>query len=224
MKHSLRPAILLVSLLLPLTVSAREATALVPTYNAATHTLQHPSRRLVRNAVQAGVYRPSRLLTINEVPLDRTYENSDYHVKIQYPSSWERQDPMQSTPPLMLVVMFLSGNPRVAGVRQNINLVIEDLPTDMTLAEYTKLGIEMEQGFFSKFVLRQSADVILGGAYRAHRVVFSASLNGGDNMTFEQIWLLKGRTAHVWTFADSADVFEDHVGTFERMMNTLTVQ
>ncbi len=222
MKRSLRSVVLLASLLMPFAVSAA---SLTPQYNAATHTLQRPSRRTLRNSVQEGLSRLSRLPSINEVPLDRTYVSSDYHVKIQYPSSWEREDPMQSTPPLTLVVMFLSRNDRSAAVRQNINLVVEDLPTEMTLAEYTKLGIEMEQKFFGQFVLRQSSDIVLaGGAYRAHRIIFSASLNGGDVMTFEQIWMLKGRTAHVWTFADKAEVFEDHVRTFERMMDTLTVQ
>ncbi len=63
----------------------------------------------------------------------------------------------------------------------------------------------------------------LAGTYRAHRVLFTAQLIGGD-MTFEQVWLIRGKTAHVWTFADTAADFQKHVGTFERMLDTLVVQ
>jgi hypothetical protein len=43
-------------------------------------------------------------------------------------------------------------------------------------------------------------------------------------MTFEQIWMLRGNTAHVWTFADSTSTFSKNVRTFYRMLDTLTVR
>ncbi|MSR87288.1 hypothetical protein EXS70_03905 [Candidatus Peribacteria bacterium] len=185
--------------------------------------LERPSRRVIRASVRETYPQNTDRPTISEVQLDRTFEDSSLGVKIQYPSSWSRQDLMEKTPPLTLVVMFLSPEEHPVDLHQNINLVVEDLPTDMTLAQYSELGLEMERKFFDEFLLLESQDIILAGMYRAHRVVFTASLAGGE-MTFEQIWLLRGKTAHVWTFADSADVFEEHLNTFERMMDTLTVR
>ena len=160
---------------------------------------------------------------LRETALDTTFDSDETGVKIQYPSSWQRLDLMQRTEPLTLIAMFLSHEEHPIGVRQNINLVVEDLPSALTLAEYTDLGIAMEREFFEHYALLRSDDVLLAGAYRAHKVLFTASPGGGA-MTFEQIWLLRDKQAHVWTFADSADMFDEHVKTFERMMDTLTVQ
>lgn len=184
--------------------------------------VERPSRRLVREALREVDVRTPEMLTLREVSLDRTFESSEFGVKIQYPPSWERDDVLQSTPPLTLVVMFLSNEQRPTGIRQNINLVIEDLPSEMTLAEYTELGIAMERDFFENYTLLKSDDVTIAGTYRGHRVQFTAVLSGGA-MTFKQVWILRGNKAHVWTFADSVEVFDEHVKTFERMLDTLTL-
>lgn len=203
---------LLVLLGFPLLVSARIWDGFV----------ERPSRRLVREALRETNARTPAMLTIHEVSLDRTFQSADFPMKFQYPSAWERDDVLETTPPLTLVVMFLSSEQRPAGIRQNINLVVEDLPSSMTLGQYTELGIKMEQEFFEHYALQKSEDVLIAGAYSAHRVVFTASLSGGD-MTFEQVWVLRERTAYVWTFADSAQGFDKHVKTFERMLDTLTL-
>lgn len=119
--------------------------------------------------------------------------------------------------------MFLSREQRPAGIRQNVNLVVEDLQSELTLAQYTELGIRMEREYFDRYALLRSEDMLLAGVYRAHRVLFTASLDVGD-MTFQQVWMLRGKQAYVWTFADSAEAFDDHVTTFEKMMDTVTVQ
>ncbi len=186
-------------------------------------TVVWPSRRAIRAAVREPGPENRNRVRIRETALDKTFENAETGVKIQYPSSWQRFDQRELNPPLTLIVMFLSREQHPEGLRQNINLVLEDLTETLTLSQYTKLGIAIEKEFFNRYTLRSSDDVLIAGAYRAHRVIFNASLNGGD-MTFEQIWLLRGKTAHVWTFADSADVFEQHVKTFERMMDTLTMR
>lgn len=178
---------------------------------------------MIRAAVRAPGPVNSSRITINETSLDKTFDNAEANVKIQYPSTWQRLDERELNPPLTLIVMFLSREQHPQGLHQNINLVLEDLTEPLTLSEYTKLGIAIEREFFDEYTMLSSDDILVAGTYRAHRVVFTASPNGQE-MTFEQIWLLRGQKAHVWTFADSADVFDQHVKTFERMMDTLTVQ
>lgn len=211
-------------LLLPSLASARTLTIGNFATPAQRTVTERPSRRSIRAAVrQAPDLRNPRMISITEVPLDATYAAVDLGVKIQYPSRWTRDDLRQVTPPLTLAVMFLSRERAPAGIRQNINLVVEELPAAMTLKEYTDRGIAVERDYFEHYALLRSEDVTIAGIYRAHRVIFTATLPGGD-MTFEQIWMLRGTTAHVWTFADAAGVFNEHVKTFERMMDTLTVQ
>ena len=160
---------------------------------------------------------------LQETVLDGTFTSADLGVKMQYPTLWERSDLVKSTPPLTLVVMFLSPRETSSDVRENVNLVTEKLPSALTLPEYTDLGIAIERGFFSQYTLRISDDIVIAGVYRSHRVIFTATLSGGK-MTFEQIWMVRGKTAYVWTFADTAEKFDEHVGTFERMLDTLVMQ
>lgn len=214
MKRVLLVITVLLCVVLPAAASAR----VIERYNG-----DRPSSRSIRRAARAVTVRNPQMLSVRELSLDRTYESTVYGVKMQSPSSWEQLELEQRNAPLTLVVMFLSPNEQPTGIRQNVNLVIEDLPAEMTLAEYSDLGIRMERDFFQSYSLQRSDDILLAGAYRAHRVVFTASLENLD-MTFEQIWLIRDRQAYVWTFADSAGAFDDHVETFERMMDTLTVQ
>ncbi len=212
-KKLLTPVVLLTLLLGPLPTFARVWDSPVA----------RPTSRSIRAAARVVTVQNSDRITIRDVPLDRTFENAGFGVKIQYPSSWERHDLLQRTEPLTLVTMFLSREQRPRGIRQNINLVVEDLPTEMTLAAYTELGIRMEQDYFDTYELLQSDDILLAGTYRAHRVLFTGSLNGGE-MTFQQVWMVRGKKAYVWTFADSTEAFDDHVVTFEKMMDTITMQ
>ena len=182
-----------------------------------------PTSRSIRTAARRGTVRSLRMIAISEVSLDRTFDDEHSGVKVQYPSSWERHDLFQTTPPLTLVTMFLSPDERPAGIRQNVNLVIEELPTDMSLSEYTEQGIRAEREYFDRYTLLESEDILLAGTYRAHRVLFAATSDIGE-MAFEQIWMLRGKQAFVWTFADSAEGFDDHRATFERMMDTLTMR
>ena len=209
--------VLLVILLSPLPVLGRVWE------NADGSRVTRTTSRSIRSAARAVTAPNPHRITIRDIPLDRTFSGPEFGVKIQYPSSWERHDLLQRTEPLTLVTMFLSREQRPLGIRQNINLVVEDLPTEMTLASYTELGIRMEQDYFDSYELLQSEDILLAGTYRAHRVVFTGSLNGGE-MTFQQVWMVRGKQAYVWTFADSTEAFDDHVVTFEKMMDTMIMQ
>ena len=183
---------------------------------------ERPSRRLVRQQARAPLQRNPALLTITELPLDASYENRDFGLALRYPSAWLHQDVMERSPPLTLVMMFLSGLSE-SGIRQNVNLVIEDLPHELSLDEYTELGIETERELFEEFVVVDSVDIPFLGSERAHRIIFTAPSNGRA-MAFAQLWIIRGKRAFVWTFADAAETFTKNYPTFERMMDTLTMR
>ena len=196
-------------LLLAPAAYAKEAPARTP----------HPSARTVRQNGRIPLAANPQRVSIRSVTLDRTFSDTELGVKIQYPSAWEVNNIRQVTPPLTMVVMLLSPDELPKGIRQNINLVTEDLRGPLTLAEYTEIGIQTEREFFRDFALLSSDDITIAGTYHAHRVRFRS----GD-MFFQQVWLLKNGRAHVWTFADSTEGFEKHIATFERMLDTLTVR
>lgn len=221
MKRAFLATATLLILALPSPVLAAAGTATLDGGQRRTES-DRPSRRLLRHQARIPVTRNPRLLTVSALPLDAVYENSALGLKLQYPSAWERQDLMEHSPPLTLVAMFLSRT-STDDVRQNINLVIEDLPRPMSLAEYTEIGIDTEREIFDEFVIVESAEIPFLGSERAHRVIFTAPANG-RTMAFGQLWTVRDRRAYVWTFADTAQSFEKHYPTFERMMDTLTMR
>ena len=183
----------------------------------------HPSARTVREHARNTDNRARHPSIIRSVALDGTYANPEFGVQIAYPSLWQQNDLLQRTPPLTLVVMFLSPMGNDGGLRENVNLVTEDLPGDMTLDDYTGLGLKNEQDLFPGFSLLAEGAVSVAGLNRGHMIRFSAPLKD-RTMTFEQIWTVVGRRAYVWTFADDAQTFAQNLATFERMMGTLIMR
>jgi hypothetical protein len=214
MKRFVLPLLSLALLAAPVTVSAR----LINDLPAGSAAVAKTGRRTVREQARRPLLPNLSRLRPFDVDLDATYVNADFNLSIRYPSTWERNDLNERDVGLTLPVMFLS--PYDGGeARQNVNLVIEHLDEPMTLADYTDLGIRNEQMFFEDYTLVSSQSVPLG-AYRAQRVVFTASGTNGLAMKFVQVWYVRGTDAYVWTFADEAATFDRNIATFERMLDS----
>jgi hypothetical protein len=180
-----------------------------------------PTARFVRYSGRNPVTALRQKNTIVNTPLDAEYRNQALGVQVNYPSSWEIQDTPQDEHPLTLVVAFLS--PSQGGVRQNVNLVIEELEKEMTLSEYTAQGLDVEKKILGDFQLIDTQNISYLGMERATLVRFSA-VSDGRPMHFEQIWFLRGRKVYVWTYADKKESFRSGLQIFERMMDSFTVQ
>ncbi len=179
------------------------------------------SRRTLRSRTRAAAEAQTRKRLAALVPLPNVFTDSDTGISIRYPAGWEKQELKQYEENLMLVVMFLSPDAQ-NGLRENINLVLEDMPDqDMTLDQYTALGLQKEEEIFDDFRLLSNVRTLLAGK-TAQEVSFSASTNGFD-MTFRQLWFFHKGKVHVWTFADESSGFAAHVPTFEAMMESLVI-
>lgn len=179
-------------------------------------------RSIVESVKRTGMYRESNAEQLNaEVPLSNTYVRSDLNLRIAYPTGWELQSPDQTEGNLMLAAAFLSPvSSAYGGFRQNVNLVIEDLPEPMSLSTYSEEGISKLGTLLQNVVLHRKSTTTLSSGAPAMDVVYSATVEG-NRIRFEQIWYVIGNKAHVWTFADHPDVFEVHSRTFRRMISTL---
>lgn len=180
------------------------------------------SRRTLRGNVRQNAMAQSRKRLAAAIPLPGSYHSSVAGISIRYPANWQVQDLMQIEGNLTLVVMFLSPG-ELFHVRENANLVLEDLPDgNTTLDEYSILGITKEAEMFENFTLLSNERTVLAGQ-PAQQVSFRATANGLD-MTFRQLWFFRRGQAHVWTFADETSRFAGHVPTFEAMMESLILE
>ncbi|MAG46987.1 hypothetical protein CL617_00135 [archaeon] len=81
------------------------------------------------------------------------YINTRYRIRMEYPSNWEKLENYMDT-----IVLFRSQNENpVDDFRENINLVIQDLPEGITtLEEYAKLSIEeIKRSFRNVKIIQQ---------------------------------------------------------------------
>lgn len=212
--------ILIAFLLLPASAQAR----IIGDMPKTTVTVEKQSRRVIRETARRQIWRNPAILTFGEARLDSLYENDEFRLRIRYPSSWERTDLNEREETLTLPVMFLGPEEPGKALKQNINLVIETLPSPMTLSQYTELGLRNERAFFQEFALLSSETVPVGGSHRGQRVVFTASADPSAPMKFAQVWFVLGNLAYVWTFADDARTFDRNIATFERMLDSFIVR
>ncbi len=215
------PALLIaISLLTPHLASAR---TLKPAERARFEA-SRMSRRTLRATVREERVMRSERPRAALVPLSGEFSDIQSGVSIRYPLQWERQNLWEQDGALTLAVLFLS--PLDASgttlIRQNINLVMEDIPKQMTLQEYTAAGIRNEELLLPEFQLISSQRSVIAG-YPGQRVRFTARTDSGT-MGFEQIWILRNGVAHIWTFADAAETFNANLVTFDAMLDTLIVR
>lgn len=185
--------------------------------------LQHVSRRTLRNQVQAQYDARAKKREEGQVALTNAYANDAYAIAIRYPDGWDKQELNQKEDTLTLLVLFLSPLAKGDAVRENVNVVVEDISkTPLSLQQYTDLGVAKERQFFEAFSLEDSADVTVAGR-EAHQVTYTATLKG-QTLRFRQVWLLQDGNAFVWTFADTPENFSLHLPVFERMLGTLMMK
>ena len=226
MRKTLSSIGLVVSIVLPSFASAASVPhvnrEIKPTVVTSVKTLPRLSPRALQQQAQAAANARALARTKSESPLTGTYGNADYHLNIQYPNTWQMQELKQKEENLTLLVMFLSPLAPGDTIRENINLVIEDISKNpLTLDDYTTSGLEKERKFFDSFKIIESINTTLA-ALPAHSVTYTASLKG-QTLEFRQVWVLRGKEAHVWTFADTPANFDKDVSVFMRMLGTLTM-
>jgi hypothetical protein len=217
----LTPSVLALTLALTLTLIPAATEAASPARSTGRPVLLRQSRRTLLQDTREDLRKKTLERKTAAVKLSRTYESTELGVSIRYPKDWVAQQIMEREDNLLLAVMFLSPVTQ-QGLRRNANLVYEDLASNLSLEDYTRLAIRNEEEVLEGFNLIESARTTVAGN-PAQRVLFSAS-NGALKMRFEQVWFIRNNRAHVWTYADASETFDDSVGIFERMLDSLIVQ
>ena len=218
----LTPLLIAVTLFLPQFAAAR----IVSPAETRRADIVKQSRRTLRQTMRD--WNAERLTRATErqtplVPLAGMFDSIEAGVSIRYPAQWERQNIWEEENALTLAVMFLSPKQATGSlIRQNINLVLEDVPAQMTLQEYTAEGLRHESELLPEFQLISSERSVVAG-HPGQRVRFTARTDSGT-MGFEQVWVLRNSKAYIWTFADDALTFNANMATFEAMLATLIIR
>jgi hypothetical protein len=143
-----------------------------------------------------------------------------YRFGIRYPKDWTVQKLMDRSGSVTTVALFLSPFDNEQDTsRENINAVVEEMPSPLSMAQYTDLAIGHERALFDDYALLASQDLLVAGL-PAHRIAYTATFQG-QTLAFEQVWVPRQGQMLVWTLAASPATFDRYSAIFHQMLNTL---
>ncbi|MBI3033878.1 LpqN/LpqT family lipoprotein [Candidatus Woesearchaeota archaeon] len=146
-----------------------------------------------------------------------THEDTDYKVKISYPSSWELASSGQS--------IFAMQSPKERAddsFQENINLVMNDLSgQEMDVDSYAKLATDNLAQSIQGFALEESGSTSLAGM-PARRIVFTGNV-GGRALKFMQVFTIKDGLSYVLTFSSERDAFAENLGLVQKMVDSFEI-
>ncbi len=139
-----------------------------------------------------------------------TYENSEYGIQIDYPSSWGKTEPDD------VIVAFMSQGESTS--QANLNLVMNDLSEqNLELKEYTQLVLEQLKQTFPDIEILKSRSTVLANI-PAYQVIYTTS-----NVKVMQIWTIKHKISYIWTYTTKEEEFEEHQRTIEAMLDSFEI-
>jgi hypothetical protein len=144
-----------------------------------------------------------------------TYENSDYGIKIQYPSSWMTEeshnqssnDIVRFSSPAGIALLSIVSTGRVT----------ESKPLEL----YANAGIDVLRHTFSDFSLISSNASTVGGI-PAQEIVYTASMPSGLKLKFMQFLTIKDARDFILTSGALQDEFAKYLPTIQTMVNSFS--
>jgi PsbP-like protein len=144
-----------------------------------------------------------------------TYENSNYGIKIQYPSSWMKEeshnqssnDIVRFSSPAGIALLSIVSTGRVS----------ESKPLEL----YANAGIDVLRHTFSDFSLISSNSSTVGGI-PAQEIVYTASMPSGLKLKFMQFLTIKDARDFILTSGALQDEFAKYLPTIQTMVNSFS--
>ncbi len=143
------------------------------------------------------------------------YENINQGFKVDYPQVWSKQnrDDFFATG----VVFFSPLEDDSDKFKERVSVLVENLSSDMSLAQYTDESIaEIER--LSDPNVGQAREINLG-AEEARQVVYSGHENGKPVKRM-QTWSVKNERAYIITYTARPDSYDQYLPTIEKMIKS----
>ena len=141
-----------------------------------------------------------------------TYESPNYDFTITYPEGWYKEEQQEAA-----VVFVLPTH----NASENINVVVRDVPSNMTLDRYTQIGISEAQQYPNSKLLESTNTTLAGQP--GHKIVFAATIDG-DDLTVMQVFTIVQNTGYIITYRAAPQTFSTYLSTVQEMVNSFNVQ
>jgi hypothetical protein len=155
----------------------------------------------------------------------KTYENSTYGIRMQYPSDWKKVEPSQVSQAsnFNIIVGFISPKESVSDTSPPaaLSIGIHNLSSsqDITPDQYTDTHINSIRKQTN--LLESNATALKGNSSNnlAHKVVYINS----EGQKIMQVWTVKGDKAYHITYAANETRYTDYLPPIQKMINSFEI-
>ena len=152
---------------------------------------------------------------VNTGAIVKTYETTGF--SIQYPATRAEQENVYGAN-----VMFFT--PQASGdlFRENVGIVTEILPSAMTVADYYTSIKSQLTTIIKDYQEISNEDITLNGI-AAKKIIYIGT-QSNYKLKWEQVLLIKDKTAYVINYTASADTFTQFTTEVDAMVNSFTLK
>ncbi|MEK7590871.1 MAG: PsbP-related protein [Patescibacteria group bacterium] len=145
----------------------------------------------------------------------KDYASATLGIEIGYPKTWSVQEDGKG-------VYFISPKTDSADtIRENINVLVEDLAEKVDLAEYTTSAL-FQVAALDNYSMQDDTKSRVG-VLPGHMITYQAMIEG-HTMQFQQAWTVKDDKAYLITLAAAPETFSNYRAIFNRMAKSFKVQ
>jgi len=146
-----------------------------------------------------------------------SYTNQEKKFSLRLPRDWERKENLMGS----AVVAIGPQGKSSEDFRENINVVVEDLPNAMTSKEYFDVSLKVLKRLFTDFQLEKSGSLKLNQK-DAYWVVFTHRM-GKVKAKVLQYMLVDGLKAYVITSSSAPQKFSKYQHLFEEVAKSFSL-
>ncbi|HCQ29749.1 MAG TPA: hypothetical protein DIU39_05645 [Flavobacteriales bacterium] len=155
----------------------------------------------------------SIILVVQTAFGQQQFSNDEF--AIEYPANWS----LDTSGIMGTQLMIISEIEKDDQFRENINLIIQDLPTyDISLDDYTSISEKQIKDAFGENSIMESKR-----ENGKHKIVYKGTQQGIE-MIFEQIYIIKNNKAYVLTFTSIPATYEKFKAPAEKILESFKVK
>jgi len=155
------------------------------------------------------------ILTLAAAFAQKTFTSREGGFTIVPPKGWKSENGSQYG------VQAVFYGPTERNFAVNINYVTENLPSAMSLNEYTTAALRAVGGALDGYKQVSRRTVTVGNAKATEHIYRFNIKEAGMSLQGKQLIFVRGRKAQVFTFTALTSNYAKHVSTFDRSMKTL---
>ncbi len=150
-----------------------------------------------------------------------TYQNSTYGIKIQYPTSWDKEENGTKQDTETDIVTFY---PPASNSNASLDLSMDDISDEkgISVAQYAHDGLSDLKGSLQNFKsIGLTTNNILAGL-PAYKSLYTY-VDGKTTFKDMEIGAIKGDKAYILTYEGGTDEFDRYMPTVQQMINSFQI-